>query len=323
MSRRLKALNILIAIAVIAAVMIWAHPASVWRALGELDPGTAGIVILLNLPIALLFWLRSELVLTSMGYHVPVRLLLPISVLGNVAGALTPAASGEVVRASALRGVGVTLHDALALVLYERALSLYLLAASGLTALAIVSLPATMAPAVLGAFVIALVLPYFGGRVVLERLPPASAVTGASVLRRGLRYALDTAENVRGLLRDAVLLASWSAVTLGIFALNALQLHLLVNDFGGDVGLARAWVANSGTSLAVIISLLPFGIGVGDGSLTAILHGMGLSLEHATAVALLYRATLTLPLVLLALLSYLYLGPQRIVGARQVQSDAG
>ena len=87
----LRLLSLGVAIAVLALVLASAEPGEIWRALRDVEVRPLVAVTLLNLPVCLLFSLRSLLVLKRLGYVVPWLVLLPASVLGNVAGALTPA----------------------------------------------------------------------------------------------------------------------------------------------------------------------------------------------------------------------------------------
>src|SRR5258708_3581126 len=68
----------------------------------QVDPLLLLGVMMLNVPVMVLLTVRSDLVLKHLGYYVPWNTLLPLTVLGNVAGSLTPAASGEFLRARGL-----------------------------------------------------------------------------------------------------------------------------------------------------------------------------------------------------------------------------
>ena len=61
------------------------------------------------------------------------------------------------------------------------------------------------------------------------------------------------------------------------------------------------------STLAAVLTLLPLGLGVLDGSLSATLDRLGMTLEQGGIVALLVRAAVTLPLVLAAFACYVYL----------------
>ena len=306
------------ALIIVALVLITAEPRAIWRALQEADYGTLGAVTLLNLPFAFLFTGRSFLVLRRMGYSMPLHILTSASVLGNVAGALTPAASGEVLRLAALqRSGGVPLEDAFALVAYERLVSFYVLALSSLACIALTTLSVGPALLICGLCTAGIALPWVAARLILPRLPRASAVTRQGAIAAGIRYGLTIMERVQWILLDLRLLIGWSFLTLAIFAVSAVQLDLLVRSVSASVSFPEAWIAIAGTAIGAIASLLPLGLGVGDGSLAAILTNFDVDIERSAAVAVLLRATGTLPLLVMALVSYVYLS--RTTGVAQTR----
>jgi uncharacterized protein (TIRG00374 family) len=311
--RLLRLLSLGVAALVLAFVILTANPQEIWQALREVEPGPAGAVALLNLPVAGLFTLRSLLVLNRMGYSMPLRVLMPASVLGNVAGALTPAASGEFLRVTALqRSGGLLIADAIALVAYERLLSIYLLAVSTGVCLAISALPLAWAWASVVTGVGLVFLPWLVATFLLPRLPDPSIVKGSSWLARGSRYLLTMAGQVWLLLKHLPLFFAWSTLTLLTFAIVALQFHLVARSALVHLSFFDGWVTFGSSGFAAIISLLPLGLGFGDGSTAAVLHATGIPLDRAAAIAILVRATSTLPLILMAIASYLYLSRRRL-----------
>ena len=306
--RFFRLLSLVVALVVLTFVIVTANPREVWETLKRVEPGTAVATMLLNLPVVALFTLRSRLVLDRMGYSVPLSVLAPASVLGNVAGALTPAASGELLRASALqRNAGLSFQDGLSLVAYERLFSTYLLALSTLACLAATSL----APAAGIAFALVCagcaLLPWALATFIVRELPSAESIRRPGLVFDVLRYVLGMAGQVWSLLKDLRLTAGWSTLTVLSFALVALQFHLAARSAGVELDLLDAWVTFGGAGLAAIASLLPLGLGIGDGSIAAIITATGVPFDEATAVAVLIRATVTLPLIVLAAASYFYL----------------
>jgi len=253
--------------------------------------------------------------LRRMGHTVPLRVLVPATIVGNVAGALTPAASGELLRAGALqRSGGLSLEEGLVLVAYERLLSTYLLVLStlGCLALAELTLSAGITVAVLcAAFAFA---PWLLATT-FPRLPSPAAIPGENAIASVGRYAVAMVGQVWALFRNVRLLASWSALTLLTFAMISLQFSLVARSLGEDLGLVDAWVAFGASGVAAIASFVPFGLGVADGSLAALLSRTGIPFERATAVALLVRAAVTLPLVIAAVISYVVLLRTRVKSA--------
>lgn len=307
-SRSLRIAGFAVAFAVLAFVIAAADPAAVWDVLGEVDLPLALVIVLLNLPLLALFTLRSRLVLSHMGFELPFAVLFPVSVLGNVAAAVTPAGAGEVLRANALRRAGgLGLGSSVAMVTYERVLSTYLLLLSTLALLAVTSLDGAARAAVVAACAGAAFLPWLSAVVILPRLPASQSVTGGGPVHRLLGYALVLAEQIRVLLVSLPLYLAWSSLTLASFAVVALQFTLAARSIDAGLAFADAWVAFGGSVAATIASLLPLGLGVGDGSIAAIVNHAGVPFERATAVAVLVRALTTLPLLLAALASYAYL----------------
>jgi uncharacterized membrane protein YbhN (UPF0104 family) len=137
------------------------------------------------------------------------------------------------------------------------------------------------------------------------------------VLRRVQRVA----GRLQLLLGDRALLAGWSLLTAAIFAIATLQLWLLARSVSQAIRPEEAWTVYGASQLAGVASLLPLGLGAADGSLAALLRRMGTTFEQGTVVAILVRATMTLPLGVMAVASYLYL--VRISGRVKQDEAAG
>jgi uncharacterized protein (TIRG00374 family) len=312
---RIRYLHLALAGALLTLLLWKTDIADVARALGDVSPLTAIAVVALNAPIALLFWVRSRMVLARLGHQVPMRVLLPVALLGNVAGSLTPASAGELLRTAVLKShADVTSRDGFALVLYERSLSLYLMAlATGVVA-AFIALPLPAAALIAGIAAPLFVLPVAGSKI-LSVLPKQRIERGPAFVRDLVERVAHVGDRLRWLLQDRGLLASWSAATAMIFGIVTLQFWLLTRALSGAVNPQEAWVAFGASQIAAIVSLLPLGLGASDGSIAAVLHRAGITLEQGTAVAILVRATTTLPLGLAAIGCYLYL--QRLGSAEE------
>jgi uncharacterized protein (TIRG00374 family) len=273
-------------------------------ALSGADPAVVVIAVALNLPICALFGLRMHLVLRRLGHRLAPDLIVASAVVGNVAGALTPASSGEILRAAALRSHSdVSLDDAVALVVFERGLSLYLLSLGTLAAFSVTVLPAPAAIAACAACIAALTLPFFVAPI-LDHLPAGS---GDSLVGRLVGRLRSMGGQLRFLLRSPSLLLPWFGVTAAIFATFTLQYWLLARSVEDVVSPIEVWIAFGASQLAAIASFIPLGLGASDASLAAILSKYGMSLESGTAVAILVRAASTLPLIVLAAASWVYL----------------
>jgi uncharacterized protein (TIRG00374 family) len=317
---KLRLFNLLVGVAILTFIFSLSGPGEVWRVLKNVDLKFVLLCLLLNLPIVLLAPLRSSLAFRRLGYPIAARVLVPSTILGFVAGAVTPAASGEILRGGALRlQAGIPMQETLSLVVYERVLSSYLLVLSTGVFLAFSSL-SLFGGVLISACALALVLlPWLVGLYALPLLPRETAIRGAGRLAAGSRYVLGMVARVRILLRDSRLLLSWSLVTLIMFALIAVQYWLLARGVSSGISLREAGVAFGVSQLAAIISLVPLGLGVGDGSLAAVLNRLGLTLEQGAVVAVLVRAAITLPLLIAAFACYLDL--QRRPGVYQSAAD--
>jgi uncharacterized protein (TIRG00374 family) len=304
---RARYLHLALAAALLALLLWKTGVTDVAHALRDVSPITAACVVALNLPIALLFGARSHVALRRLGHNVPTRVLLPVAVLGNVAGSLTPASVGELLRTATLKShADVGAKDGFALVLYERALSVYLMALWTGTVAAVVALPLPGAALVAVAGALLSALPIFGA-VMLTLAPGQRIRFGPSILRDALERASAVADRLQWLLRDRRLLVMWSAITAGIFGLITLQFWLLARELSDAISPQEAWIALGASQLAGIASLLPLGLGAADGSLAALLRRMGTTLEQGAGVAVLVRATITLPMGIAAVCCYLYL----------------
>jgi uncharacterized protein (TIRG00374 family) len=305
---RLRAAQAAIALALVAAVVLRSQPRELWRTLQAVDPEFCLVALGLNVPVLLLASLRSYLVIRGMGYGIQRDVLIPSTILGFVAGGLTPAASGELLRTQALRTrAGIPLQPGLTAVIYERSMSLYLLLLStGLILVLGVLSGAWRGLAVAGALVLCL-LPWAVAVWFGRLLPAEDRVRAEGFVAAALRRALSLSAHLRTLLVDGRLLVAFSAVSTAIFGLIAVQYWFLARAAGTSVGVGDAWLVFGISTFAGVAALIPLGLGVLDASLAAALDRLGTTLEEGGVVALLVRGIVTLPLVVAAFGSYLYL----------------
>ena len=304
---RLRFLHIAVAGALLALILWKTGINDVREVLRDVDARLLAVVALLNIPLALLFPLRSHFVLRRLGANVEARVLVPAAILGNVAGSLTPASSGELLRTAVLRThADLAVEDGLALVLYERGVSMYLMMLGTGVAAAFVALDTGPAAAI-GALSLPLFALPAAAPALLGLLPEAGDEDGGGALRSMLRRLHRVAGRLRFLFGDRKLLAGWSMLTAAMFAIAMLQLWLLARSVSHAIRPEEAWVGYGASQLAGIASLLPLGLGAADGSLAALLRRMGTTLEEGTVVAILVRATMTLPLGLMAVASWVWL----------------
>ena len=197
----------------------------------------------------------------------------------------------------------MSVDDAVALIVFERGLSVYLLALGTLAAVFTMLLSPFVAAGACAACLAALALPFILAPL-LDRLPE---LQGTALLATSINRLRPIAGQLRALLRSPGLLASWFATSAAVFALFALQYWILARSIENVVSLREMWIAFGVSQLAAIVTLIPLGLGAADASLAGILRRYGMTLEDGTAVAILVRATNTLPMILLAAASYVYL----------------
>jgi hypothetical protein len=184
-------------------------------------------------------------------------------------------------------------------------MSFYLMLLSAAATGAILVLPALPAAVVVVVCSAAVALPCLAPKL-LRLLPPAGDMP-SSVRGKVIHYVRSTAGRMEGLFQDRTLVGTWSLVTLGTFAVVAVQFWLMAESLGGGLNLIESLFAYGGSQVLSILSLLPLGIGVSDGALVAITERSGMAHDEAIAMAVLVRATIMVPLVLLAAWSYFHL----------------
>lgn len=292
----------------VLGVLVWrAGPAQVWAALRTLSLPALLVTVALNVPITLARNLRTRLVLRRLGHDVGWWSLTRTQLAGQTLSNLTPAASGDLVRAWMWRrDDGVPAATGVGAIVYERVLSLVLLLGAGAAFFAptIAGPAATVAICLGAAAVVATPL-------LLARIAPARHVAGRLLTAAGRLPLLRTrteplrrmGEAVGSLAADPALLATFTATTLAVFVLSGLQIWLLAAGLSSVTTtptLAAATgiygISQAGGSL----SALPFGIGPSDAIVVGLLLRTGVPFGLGTTVALLLRATVTLPIALAA-----------------------
>jgi uncharacterized membrane protein YbhN (UPF0104 family) len=302
-----RGVQAVLSVTLIALILRGAGLARVGATLSSAHAWPLAITVLLNGPIFVLYAVRSDAVLIRLGHRVPMRLLLPASVVGSVAGSLTPVGSGDALRAVVLRSYAyVPARYGAVLVLYERTLSPYLMTVGTVVALAYLVLPLPVAVGIAVGAVPLLALP-IGAGYLLGRLEARSLWLALGSRSRRMENLHRIAIQLAGLFGDRALNARWCICTGGIFALVTLQTWLVVHSLVNLLTPLQAWVAFGLSQLAAIVSLLPLGVGAGDVSLAALLHHLGTTLNQGAGAAILLRGTVTLPLVIAAGASYFYL----------------
>ncbi len=300
---------------VLLGLLLWR--ARVWElgdTLHEFSVGTAVVVVLLNLPAIALLAFRTRLVLRRLGYDASTLSLLPISAVGNVAAVVTPGATGDVIRAPFLKGRhAVSYSDGFGTIVYERVYSFCILCLSTVLVAAWNVAPVSLRIAIPFLGLAALALPSLAA-VPLVSL--GSWASRPSTTRfwgvRPLVHALNLGEGrwiqaLATLMKDLRLSLLFASLTMAIFATMVLQLWLIADSLSISLSAGEVSVAMGASVVAGIVSFLPLGLGALDWTLTALLERAGAAVASATSVAILYRATNSLPAGLLGVIAYIYL----------------
>ncbi len=309
---------------VLLALLLWR--ARVWElgdTLGDFSAWAALCVVLLNLPATAILAVRTHFVLRRLGYDASPLSLLPISALGNVAAVVTPGATGDIIRAPFLKGHhAVSYSDSFATIVYERSYSFCILCFSTLLVVAWNVAPDAIRIAipVVGLLVLA-VPPLAATALLLVSGWVGRAGSTPPWFLRPLSRGLSLGEgrwvqSLATLLRDLRLSLLFAVLTTAIFATLVAQLWIISDSVAVRLSAGQAAVALGASVAAGIASFLPLGLGVLDWTLTALIQQAGATVASATSVAILYRATNSLPAGLLGLIGYAYL----IIRLRRVES---
>src|SRR5947209_15502423 len=216
----------------IGVVVIWvSHPAAILESCGEVDPLPLLGALLLNVPVVALRAVRAQVVLRFLGHTVSFRSMLPVQLVGQTSSTVTPAASGDYLRAYIWRRQhDIPVRAGAAVVTFERLYSLFLLLALAVLLITLprhgtigwVGVAIGLVVAALAPLVLELVTPPSLERFALAR------ITSGRLLGRYASGALEMADNLRRLLRSPQLLTLASGITLTIYVLSGLQVALLI-----------------------------------------------------------------------------------------------
>ncbi len=289
----------------VLGILLWrAGPTHVWAALTRLSIPALLLTIGLNGPITLVRAVRTRLILDRLGYRVGWWSLTRAQLAGQTLSNLTPAASGDLVRAWLWRrDDDVPATKGVAVVVYERILSLALLIAVGAAFYA----PSLGGPWIttgicvgaMAMILVPLVLTHVAGARSLSRtlLAKASRLPGLTGRTRPLQRM---GSDVRTLAADGTLLLTFTLTTLVVFVLSGLQIWLLVVGLGSNVTVADSVGIYGLSQAGGSLSALPFGLGPADAVVVGLLLRTGTRFGIGTTVALLLRGTVTLPIALAA-----------------------
>lgn len=320
-----------ISAALLAFVVVRTRPWDIGDLGLPLDPLPLLLALALDVPVVLLWAVRSRSLMAGIGFPLTLRDLVPIVSFANTISNLTPASAGEALRAWVLRDRhGVPLTSAAAVILVERLWAVGIMAVTASGA-AVIALTRPTAAVGLAISLLALACCFAPSMVYRLRLRPGRALERLLDSRaarrsaettsphpatpgRGLRLLTGLVEldrTLAHLVSDPRRSVVFVSCTLGVFACYAAQLSLLLGALGQSVSPEGAWGALGLATVAGVLSALPFGLGAADVVLAAILGQLGVAAAVIGAVVLLLRATATLPLGVAGAISWSSIGCER------------
>jgi uncharacterized protein (TIRG00374 family) len=304
------------------ALLVWrTRPWEAAALAGHLDLAPLAGAVALNLPVVALWAVRSAGLMRAVGYPLSLPRLIPVVSFANTVNNLTPASSGEVLRAVILkRRYGIPYERSTAVILAERFWAILIMLATALAASVgtVVSAGAALVSAAWVGAAALVVLPSVAYKVGLRpgRLAARIASRGGGAQGRLRSIAARLAavdDQLTTILTSPRLATAFIASTLAIFTLFAAQLWLVLAALGISLSPLGVWAALGLSIIAGVISALPFGLGAADVVLVVLLGAQGMSATDAGAAALLFRLTTTLPLGILGTASWIQLtGGQRV-----------
>jgi len=287
----------------------------VWEmgdSLAQVNPFVLTLIPLFSALLSLPLALRQRLILNALGQRFSAWKLLPISYYGNTVSFLTPMASGEIVRPALFqRGLNLPLSQGVAVVLYERLYSSFLLGVTGLLALALTgALAWTISAALVTLLLTASGLPllaYWAARHLSARLPLARF---KRLVPRRFQHWLQEATRESGTALSQLFLSprltvSFCLTTYLTFLIMTLQFWILVREITPGVSLSEAGVVLVASNLAGILSGMPLGLGATDAAMVSLLGAYGADAPASATVVVLMRGLINLPTGILGLLAYL------------------
>lgn len=288
--------------AVLAALVWRLDVGAALAALARISWLPLGTVVLLNIPATWLRAVRSRWLVDRLGHAVPLGRMTSTQLAGQALSWLTPGATGDLVRPYFWRrSDAVPIRDGVSAVFYERVVSFLLLCAVG------VALGAFLVP--VGGWMTALAASAVAGVALLSGLLVA-ARRSAWVHGRLSRRVREAITRLGTLIGSAEVAARFTAITLAIFVVSGIQIQLLAAGLGSAVPLWVGVAAYCLSQAAGSLSTLPFGLGVTDVVVVALLVAAGLDAPTAAATMLLTRVAVTLPLGLAGAAAYAVLGRQ-------------
>jgi uncharacterized protein (TIRG00374 family) len=309
------------------ALLVWrTRPWEELDLVASLDQRLLVVAIGLNAVVIVMWAVRSQRLLRAVGWSFSVAELMPVTAFANTVSSLTPASSGEILRAVVLRRLyGVPYDRSTAVIIVERFYALWLMGVSAVAAAAgtLVAFPAW---AIGPAWIVALGVMFLPTVLYLTRVSPGRFISRAmgpvgnrpSRWRRAGTYLVSVDDHLRAILVDPARAVYFALATAVIFAMFTAQLWLVLASLGTSVSPIGLWSAFGLATIAGVASALPFGLGATDVVLVVGLGLLGVSPPIAAASTLLLRMVGTLPAGLAGTASWIVLSrrPGSASGAR-------
>jgi uncharacterized protein (TIRG00374 family) len=284
-------------------LVVWqTRPWEIGPLWGRLDLGMLGLALLLDIVVVSLWAIRSGALMRAVGHPLPWAALIPVVSFANMINNLTPASSGEILRAFVLR----ERHDvpyarSAAVILLERfwAIGVMALTAAAAAAGPLLHLPSPLHLVAWGVAVAGCFLPsllYVAGfrpAHFLDRLRPR---VGTGRTGRIVRILAEVDDSLAEVLTRPSQALRFVVATGLIFACFAVQLTAVLAALDRPISIEGAWAALGLATIAGVLSALPFGLGAADAVLAILLTAQGVPPAVAGAAALILRAVTTLPL---------------------------
>jgi uncharacterized protein (TIRG00374 family) len=298
------------------ALLIWrTRPWDELDLIAGLDQRLLVVAVALNAVVIVMWAVRSRRLLQAVDWSFSVVELMPITAFANTVSSLTPASSGEILRAVVLRRLyGVPYDRSTAVILVERFYALWLMGVSAVAAAAgtLVMPPAwTVGPI----WVIGIAVMFLPTGLYLARVRPGRLISRAmgpggdrpSRWRRAGNYLVSVDDHLRAILVDPARAIYFAITTAVIFAVFAAQLWLVLASLGTTVSPIGLWSVFGLATIAGVASALPFGLGATDVVLVVGLGLLGVPPAIATTSTLMLRMVGTLPAGLAGTVSWILL----------------
>jgi uncharacterized protein (TIRG00374 family) len=272
-----KALLLAASLAIFIAFIWFSGPLEMLKAIATFNP--LFVPLVLGCAVANYFFrfLRWELLLKQARVGLERRTSLLMFLAGFLM-TVSPAKVGEVIKSYYLKRVGVKYRKSLPIVISERVYDLIgIVLLMFLSSVLFASSPVMLSLLLLVALAAAVL---FSDRLigVMLRL---SGKRGSALV--------SISKGVKGMFARKLLL-SCTMLSLAGWFMECAGLYLVVTGFGVGASLIRETFVYSTATVAGVVSMLPGGVGVTEGSLSALLADLaGISLPLASSISVVIR----------------------------------